>query len=299
MERHRDKVTVALLLLPGFRARRAPKRVMKIKSILLVFPLVLATCAISIATLQADDGVEGGDIVGTESVNQDVMMTATAAAPVSAAMELSVEAEDTNGATTATLKVEGGGLFAGTNSVSVTLKSDGSSVVLGSFIVTTEGEAEAEFGGEGIAFPANFNAFDIATVSVTDSNAVVLFTANLGQLSSGSASTRTATVQAVPGSSDPNAAGTAVLNAVLSGGQAKGSLQLIGHGLPANAVLTVTVNGIVSNVKKVNTDKRGNVSVNIGPKGKTSTVATGVTLFQVTSMRLSDRFGNTLLGAAF
>ena len=243
--------------------------------------------------------MEGGDIEGTESINEDIIMTPTAAAPNGSSIQLSLEAEDNQGATVTTLKLEGGGLFAGAYSVSATLKSDGSTVSLGSFNVDNEGEAEIEFGAEETPFPANFNPLDIASVSVIDSNTVVLFTANLTQISSTSVSTRIATVQAVPGASDPNATGTASLSAILTGGQAKGSLQLTAQRLPVNLQLFVTVNGIISNVKKVNTDKHGNVFVNIGPKGKTGTVASGVNLFQVTSIQLSDRFGNTLLSAGF
>ena len=264
------------------------------------FLLVLAACIASLTPrLRADDGVEGGDIQGSESVDQEIVMTPTAAAPTGSTMELSLEAQDDQGSTTADLKLEGSGFFAGTYLVSATLKSDGSSLSLGNFSVDSEGEAEIEFGGEATPFPANLNPLDIATVSILDSNLVIIFTANLNQISGSSVATRTATVQALPGSTDPNATGTAVLNAVFSGGQAKGSLQLIGHGLPAKLQLAVKVNGILSNVKKITTDKGGNVSVNIGPKGKAGTVATGVTLFQVNSIQLSDRFGNALLSAGF
>jgi hypothetical protein len=248
---------------------------------------------------RADDG-EGGDIDGTESLDIELAMTPTSAAPTGAAIELSLKGEDDSGTTDAELKLEGKGLLADTYTVSVTLKSTGGTVQLGTFTVGADGEAEIEFGDkDGTPFPANFNPLDIATASVANSSGVVLFTADLTQASAGSTMTRTATVQATPGPTDPNATGTAVLNAIMSGHQAKGSLQLSGHGLPANVQLSVLVNGLTANSKKVNTDKAGNVTLNIGPKGKTGTVASGVTLFQVTSLTLSDPVGNVLLSVNF
>lgn len=264
--------------------------------------VLVACCALVVFSgARADDGeVEGGDIQGIESLDNELAMTPTAAAPSGSSISISLEAEDDSGVTNAQLQLESSGLFAGTYSVSVTLKSDGSTVVLGTFTVDNEGEGEIEFGGdEGTPLPANFNPFDIATISVADSNSVVLFTADLTQLSAATAMTRTATVQATAGASDPNAVGTAVLNAVLSGGKAKGSLQLSGHGLPANTQVTVTINGLTANTRKTKTDGTGKVSLNIKPKNKGGTVASGVTLLQVTSIRLEDKFGNVLLTAGF
>jgi len=256
--------------------------------------------SLGLSAVRADDDVEGGGIEGSESLDMDAAMTPTAAAPAGSSIQVSLEAEDDNGTNSATLKLETQGLLAGIYSVSVALKSDGSTVAIGSFTVDNEGEAEIEFGGgEGAPFPVNFNPFDIATISVADANGVVRFTASLTHVSTAASMNRFATVHAIPGPNDLNAAGTAVLNAFLSHKQAKGSIQLSGHGLPPNTQLMVSVNGLIANVKKVNTDKAGNVRLKIGPKGKTGTVASGLTLFQVTSLQLTDKFGNLLLSSDF
>jgi hypothetical protein len=263
------------------------------------FLLTAACCAaFSVTTVRAqDDGQQGGDIDGNETLDLELMMTPTSAAPAGSSIELSLEAEDENGATDAKLKLETRNLTPGTYSVSVTLKSDGSTVTLGSFTVDAEGEGEIEFGDDGMPFPANFNPMDIATVTVTDSNNVVIFTADLTNLSGMMNQDISANVQATAGLSDPNATGNAMLTAFVSRGRAKGSLQFIGHGLPMNLPIVIAVNGIAA--KNLKTDKTGSFNVKLGPKGKNNTIVSGVSLANVTSVTILDNFGNVLLQANF
>lgn len=254
-----------------------------------------------LAPLRADDGQEGGDDVnGSESVHVEIAMTPTASAPMGSSAEVSLGAEDEDGATDATLKLETKGLPADTYTVGVTLKSDGSTVSLGSFPLTA-GEAEIEFGSEDeeneIPFPATFNPLDIATVFISNSANVVLFTADLTAASTASSMIRNATVQVSPAPSNPLATGHALLNAQVIKGKTKGMLQVSVQGLPMNLPLTITTNGVAA--KNAKTDKAGNLSVTLGPKGKTGTVAQGVNLFNVISMAVHDKFGNLLLTANF
>ena len=86
-------------------------------------------------------GCDGGEIDGTESFDADIVMTPTAAAPAGSSIEVSIEAEDDEGETSTKLDFDTQGLPLGTYSVSVTLKSDGSTVLLGSFTV---GDGEGE-----------------------------------------------------------------------------------------------------------------------------------------------------------
>ena len=292
---------------------------MKTISRFLAISLLAAACCASLGFSVAradDDDEQGGDIEGTESLDVEIQMTPTAAAPAGSSIELSLEAEDDEGTTQATLKLETQGLPAGTYSVSVTLKSDGSTVALGSFTVSSgedednqgdddsqgdedQGNNEVEFGSTeaAIPFPANFNPLDIATVSVADANGVVLFTADLTNVSSAASMNLNASVQAIAGPGNPGAAGNAVLTAFKTRGRPKGSLQLNGRGLSPSTPLVVAVNGI--NAKKANSDKTGNVRVLLKPKGKAGTLAPGVNLFRVTSISLRDKFGNVLLSAKF
>ena len=74
-------------------------------------------------------------------------------------------------------------------------------------------------------------------------------------------------------------------------------MQLNGHGLSPNMPLTITING--RSVKNAKSDKTGNISVLLAPKGKKGTVAPGVSTFGITSISLKSKAGNTVLGASF
>ena len=276
------------------------ERMKTIRKLLTTFLFAAAfTAAFNLSVARADDdGERGGEIEGTESLDVDLAMTPTASAPAGSSIKLSLEAEDEYGATKAKLELETHGLPAGTYSVNVTLKSDGSTVSLGTFTVGNEAEGEVKFGDEeGTPFPANFNPFDIATVSVLNSSNVVIFTADLSNVSTGTSMTLNATVAATAGPAAPNATGTATLTAFAAHGSVKGSLQISGHGLPANMQLMIAINS--TNAKKVNSDRSGNFNVKLGPKGKAGTIVPGVTLFQVTSVTVTDKFGNILLTINF
>jgi hypothetical protein len=267
--------------------------------------LAIACCAsLNLNIARADDGKSGGDDVdGTEQLNVDLMMTPTASAPAGSSIELSLKVEDEDGTTDGELKLDARGLPQGTYSVSVTLKSNGSTVALGTFNVSAQGEGEIEFAtnpedSDEVSFPVGFNPMDIATVSVANSANVVLFNADLTNVKTASAMTLNATVNGQPGPSDPNASGTATLTANSSKTGPKGQVQLMGSGFPARTPLITLVNNSAVS-KKAKTDNNGAFHFNFGPKRKASTVAAGVTLFQVTSITLKDTSGNVLMTFSF
>ena len=290
------------------------------------FLLTLACCSALGFSAHAisDDGEQGGDIEGTESLETEIALTPTAAAPAGSKIEAALAAQDENGATTATLTLQTEGLAAGTYGVSVTLKSDGSTVVLGSFDVITvsvtpstgddssdteastdtEIEGEVEFGTDtGILLPANFNPLDIATIFVTDANSVVLFTADL----SAAASTNlNASVQATAGATAPSAAGNAVLIAHAKRGATKGMLMLNARGLPPSTLLTIAINGAAAGT--VTSDARGQVRLRKSKSGGgnhkkggsgAATLPSTVNLFSITSVSLNDAGGNVLWSVSF
>ena len=302
------------------KKRKTSKRVYRtIPRFLSISVLAVAVClSLGFGVVRADDDgdEQGGDIEGTESLDAEIAMTPTTAALAS--IEASLQAEDDEGTTNATLTLDIQGLPAGTFCVNVTLKSNGTTVALGCFTLTG-GDVEVVFGTQGggdnqgndnaqgdendngnqtvIPFPANFNPFDIATISVTDSSNVVLFTADLTNLAAVISMNFDASVQAKPGAVDPGATGNAVLTAFVSHGAAKGMLQLNGSGLNPNMASTIMING--AKVKKTITGRSGQISFNLTPKGKGATVARGASLFRVNTISLHDKFGNVLLNANF
>src|SRR5260370_1123826 len=265
--------------------------------------LAAACCLfLGVSVARADDNEEGGNIDGTEQLDIDILMTPTAAAPPGSSIELQLETEDDDGTTQATLELSTNGLPAGTYSVSITLKSTGATVAFGSFTQESGDQADVEFTtnpeDEGEAsFPANINSFDIATVSVSNSSGVVLFTANLTNIAAVKSMDFNANLQAKPGPSVSSANGNAALSAHASGGKASGMLAFNGHGLPPSKAMTLVINH--TNAIEVTTDSSGNVSVSLMPKGTTGALARGVTLFKVTSVSLRDKFGNAFLDPDF
>lgn len=262
--------------------------------------LALASCAFFAlhGVARADDNEQGGSIEGTESLDIEMAMTPTAAAPVGSSIELSLETEDDDGATTASLQLDTTALPAGTYFVNVTLKSSSSTVVpLGSF-TTSESEAEVEFGSEeGIPFPANFNPFDIGTVTVTDAGGTPLFTADLTSIAAVTSEVLSASLTGTAASTAPNANASATLSAQAMNHVASGSLILAAHGLPARAKLTVMINGIQA--KKVTADPTGNATISFLPKPTTGAISRGVSLFGVRNVQVKDAKGNVVLSTSF
>lgn len=273
---------------------------MILKLVTVIFLAIACSASLNFNIARADDGKQGGhDVDGTEQLNVDIQMTPTASAPAGSSIELSLKAEDEDGTTDAELKLDARGLPAGSYSVSVTLKSNGSTVALGTFSANSSGEAEVEFvttpeDSDEVPFPGSFNPMDIATVTVANASGVVLFTADLTNVKTMNGMSLNATINGQPGSTVANASGTATLTANSSKSGPKGQVQLIGTGFPARTALTTLVNGSVVS-KKARTDNNGAFNFNFGPKGKASTVAPGITLFQVTSITLKDNTGNALM----
>jgi hypothetical protein len=276
--------------------------------------LLAVACSIclGVSAARADDDEQGGDIEGNEDLEVEVQMTPTSAAPAGSSIDLKLQAEDEDGQTQAELELDEKGLPAGTYTVSATLKSNGSTVQIGTFTIASGvSEAEIQFSSENDqgeneddgdeiegTFPANVNPFDIATVSVSNSSGVVLFTADLTKVTTTSA-TLSANLTGKPGPTDPGATGNAVLTATAAHSKPTGSLQINGQGLPLSTALNVTINGMASNVKRASTTNMGTVSLMITPKRKAGTVASGVNLLQIKKATLSDKGGNVLLNFSF
>lgn len=282
--------------------KAAMKTILKLITVTLL--AMAGSASLNLNVARADDGKQGGhDVDGTEQLNVDIQMTPTASAPAGSSIELSLKVEDEDGTTDAELKLHARGLPAGNYSVSATLKSNGSTVALGTLKAVSNGEAEVEFAttpedSEEVPFPANFNPMDIATVAVANAGGVVLFTADLTNVKTMNGMTLNATINGQPGVTLPNASGTATLTANSSKSGPKGQVQLIGSGFPARLPMNTLVNGSVVS-KKARTDNNGSFNFNFGPKGKASTVAPGITLFQITSITLKDNAGNVLMTFSF
>ncbi len=111
-----------------------------------VIPVLLAF-SLGVCPLQAraDDGGEqgdncqGGSIQGNETLDAHIMLVATNNAPSGASGLAELKAYNNNGTTTATLDIKTVGLDAGDYTLSAVLKSDGSTVTLGTITISASG----------------------------------------------------------------------------------------------------------------------------------------------------------------
>jgi len=224
-----------------------------------------------------DESQPGGDIQATEHLHQEIILTATTNAPPGATGKAELEAETDDATNTATFAVEVGGLLPGTYAVSVTKKSDGSTVQLGTFDVgeTDTNDAlvfnvmgddngqsgtvnEAESGTEeALAPPHSPNPMDIASVSISDSNGDLVLTGNFADAADMMSGLFKAKVAVAAGPAAPNASGLAVVQSKVKRGAKQTKFRLLATGASPNEVLILKING--TDVGTVTADQHGRI----------------------------------------
>jgi hypothetical protein len=197
------------------------------------------------------------------------------------------------------------GLASGAYTVSAVTDSGTTPVTLGAFNVrnpVTTGTAahpphwtQAGFGGpRGIPFPDGLDPFTIASLAISDSNANVLFTADLTTVTDGVYS---ASTPLVSGTSVPDAAGSAQIHANAKAGVVSGVLIVNAHGLPDGATYTYAING--TDIATVTTGSAGSLHLMATENATTGTLPGTVNLFTVTAVTIHDGSGNVILSASF
>ena len=220
----------------------------------------------------------------------------TADAPAGASGKAELNADDKHGTTKATLKIEAKGLAPAIYTVNVALKSDTTTVTLGSLVVTGSavvsgstvvsgtgsddsdsnethgGRGDAEegrdasvvFGGKkGLPFPDGFDPFDIGAISVVDPNVVVMLNGDLTSGTTQQRIMRKEVVSVVPGVAAPNAQGKLNITAVSKNGVEKAVISLFARKVPANLSFNVDVNG--TQVGQGVSSKRGEIRLGQTP----------------------------------
>jgi hypothetical protein len=261
-----------------------------------------------------------------------------------------------SGGTTGSIDVSVSGYPAGDYTVSVVTESSSSTVVLGSLTVTSGSfpiwtganpiadsvhapgiivfpggglsSGSAKFGGKRAPFPAGFNPFDIATLSLSDSTSAVVATTTLTPVPSGY---YTALSPLVPGSAAPGATGYALIHAdtppifqpvaqILKSGTGgiwsgpvpivppiiidplpplnptTGRLVIHAKGLPASTTVTYAADG--ADLGAATTDASGNLSI-FAAQGEHRKLPSTLDLFSVQSVTVLDGSGNVLVSAGF
>jgi len=241
-----------------------------------------------------------------ESLTIDVGFTAASGTTTSAKGVL--EATSINGTDRGSLDVRTTGLEAGIYTVSAVTESSTTPVTLGTFDVRaprTSGSAPApmaprrvttnsRFGGpRGIPFPNGVDPFDLSSLAISDSNANVLFTADLTTATNGAFSASTPIVSG----SGVTAIGSAQIHALARDGVVNGTLTVKARGLPANTTYTYAIDG--ADTGTVTTGSRGSLRLVATEKPAGGTLPPTVNLFTVTSVAVLDGSGNVILSGSF
>jgi hypothetical protein len=246
------------------------------------------------------DPLHGGSL---ESLTTKVAFVPTSGTTTAATGLL--QAVSFSGTDRGTLLVRTSGLSAGVYTVSAVTDTGTSSVTLGTFKVhnaVTTGTAappphwtQAGFGGpRGIPFPAGLDPFTLASLAISDSNANVLFTADLTTVTDG---VYFASTPLVTGTSLPDAAGNAQIHARALAGVDSGVLTVNARGLADSTTYTYAING--TDIGTVTSGSAGSLHLIATENASTGTLPSTVDLFTVTSVTILDSDGNVILSASF
>jgi len=265
-----------------------------------------------------------------------------------------------SGTTSGVINVSARGYTAGAYTVSVVTASSSSTVVLGTLTVTTGSfpghpipfagaaydstvsttstpiftftSGEAKFGGKKSPFPDGFNPFDVATLSLTDSNSTVVATTTLTPVSSGFLNEVS---PLVAGAAAPGATGNAVVRAVahsfivwpLAAGSlnaanaltvtapvplglgegpglpimwnspSTGHIAIHAKGLPASTALTYAADGV--DIGPVTTGTSGDLNLFATQGGLHPKLPSTLDLFSVKTVTVHDSTGAVYISAGF
>jgi hypothetical protein len=214
-----------------------------------------------------------------------------------------------DGTISGSLNVNTKGLVAGTYTVSATTASDATEVTVGTFTVVdvsalsatraakaavARKNGRADFGGNGIAFPDGFDAFDIASLAIADADGNVLFTADLTSIADGSFC---AHVPITPGALAPDATGFADIKVMTRKGALNGLLAIRVSGVPAGATYTYSIDGV--DIGTVTSTAGGRLKICATSKPANGTLPYTVNLFNVTTVTVHDDSGGLVLSASF
>jgi hypothetical protein len=246
------------------------------------------------------DPLHGGSL---ESLTLRVTFVPTSGTTTTATGVL--QAVSFSGTDHGTLAVRTSGLSAGAYTVSAVIDSSTTPVTLGTFNVhnpVTTGTAtprphwtQAGFGGpRGIPFPDGLDPFTIASLAISDSNANVLFTADLTTVTDG---VYFASTPLVSGTSVPDAAGSAQIHANAKAGVVSGVLIVNAHGLQDSTTYTYAING--TDINTITTGTAGSLHLMATENATTGTLPGTVNLFNVTAVTIHDGSGNIILSASF
>jgi len=249
-----------------------------------------------------------GDLPTGSSESLTVRIAFTAASGTTTSANGVLQAIGINGADHGSLALHTTGLATGTYTMSAVTETGTAPVTLGTFDVRAPGGAgtpnpaapprggrsNTRFGGpRGIPFPDGFDPFDISSLAISDSNANVLFTADLTTVTDGVFDARAPLVSGT----GVTAKGSAAIHVCAKGGVVDGTLRVRASGLPASTTYTYAVDG--TDVGTVTTGAAGSLRLVATEKPSGGSLPASVNLFTVTEVTVHDSSGNVILSASF
>jgi hypothetical protein len=213
-----------------------------------------------------------------------------------------VEARNVDGVVRAEVEVSTRGLIAGTYTVRVTRKSDGSLVTLGTFTVAAtgspvvtrkrghaddhdkKGKRKIEFSTKHGTLPADFDGFDVGAVRVSNSAEEVVLGGDLSR-----SVDLIKRARLVADASAPAASGRVAISSTTRAGVTRSRFVLTAKGLPAGAALQLALDG--ADVQSVAPDARGRATVRSLPAG--------VDIVAIETVALHDAADVKLLSTSF
>jgi hypothetical protein len=187
------------------------------------------------------------------------------------------------------------------------------------FIPVSFSTGAAKFGGKAHPFPSGFNPFDIASLSLTDSDSAIVATATLTPVPSGFLN---AVSPLVAGAAAPGASGYATLHAgaaphiipltpaisVVGGpipidpvppvhfGAPTARIAIRAHGLPASTSFTYAVNG--TDISTATSDASGNLNI-FAIQGAHGKLPATLDPFSIKTVTVHDSAGAIFVSASF
>ncbi len=248
------------------------------------------------ATVFADD-----EWRGNEQLHQQIILAATTNTSPSASGKAKLEAETLDGVGSANLDLEVQGLPAGNYTVSVTRKSDSTTVVLGMFTLAgtrrgfdtyraadADDEIEIKFRTEkGVPLPEDLHPLDVAGLFIADANGRVVLAGDFTDATQTTRALFKAKV-AVTGNTT-GVVGTAQILTRTRRGFKTERFKLNVSGITPNATLALKING--QDAGTVTTDANGKLRLNSLPEG--------IEPESIILMELADPAGTNALTISF
>jgi hypothetical protein len=257
-----------------------------------------------------DEGPQGGQIDGSETLIATVVLVPTTNAPAGASGVANLVSDNEEGISSNQCSITTTGLVSGVYTLSIVKKSDSSTVVLGDIGIGfgddegDQGEGDNGDGGHGdgegdsgqkcgdgsgtgvsvseVDLPPDLDPMDIAQIILSDSNGNAILTGDLVN-PTGTSVIKFKAKLAVKGA----LTGRTQAQSTVRHGRRTDRFTMIGSGVTPNATFTVYVNG--KQVGTVRSNRKGNVLVKKVPTN----------LLTVRAVRLVDANGNTALSTKF